>query len=118
MAAGASLARVSGEVLPASKAGESQSEIETGEDRRWKPVLGLPCDLTVDLPLPEFTIADLLKLRTGSLIDSHWPVRKEVPLRLNGALIGWIEFEIMGDKLAARLTELAGSESQSDGQAR
>ena len=28
-------------------------EVET-EDLRWRPLLGLPCQLTVDLPLPKF----------------------------------------------------------------
>jgi flagellar motor switch/type III secretory pathway protein FliN len=80
---------------------------ESADELRWKPVLELPCDLLVDLPLPNFRIADLLKLRPGSVIDAQWRVGRDVPLRLNGALIGWIEFEVMGDRLAVRLTELA-----------
>jgi flagellar motor switch/type III secretory pathway protein FliN len=112
MAAGASPARVPDETVPAPMTGELQGERETEEDGRWRPVLDLPCDLTVELLLPDFTIADLLKLRTGSLIDSRWLVSEEVPLRLNGTQIGWIEFEIVGDRLAARLTELAESEKR------
>jgi len=80
---------------------------EAEEEARWRPVLGLPCDLAVDLPLPGFTIADLLKLRTGSVINAHWRLGRDVPLRLNGKLIGWSEFEVVGNSLAVRLTELA-----------
>jgi flagellar motor switch/type III secretory pathway protein FliN len=34
-------------------------------------------------------------------------VRRDVPLRVNGNVIGWSEFEVVGDTLAVRLTELA-----------
>lgn len=80
---------------------------ETEEDARWRPVLGLPCELIVDLPLPGFTISDLLRLRTGSVLHAHWRAGRDVPLRLNGMLIGWSEFEVVGENLAVRLTEVA-----------
>lgn len=92
---------------PGSANPEAGNASETEDDERWRPLLGLPCELIVDLPLPGFSIADLLKLRPGSVIDAHWRVGQDVPLRLNGALIGWIEFEVMGNSLAMRLTELA-----------
>ncbi len=50
---------------------------------------------------------DLLKLRAGSVIDAHWRVGQDVPLRLNATLIGWSEFEVVSGNLAVRLTELA-----------
>lgn len=77
------------------------------EDGRFRPVLRLPCQLTVDLPVPDFRISDLLKLRPGSLIDAHWRVGHDLPLRLNGNLIGWSKIEVVGNRLAVRLTELA-----------
>jgi flagellar motor switch/type III secretory pathway protein FliN len=99
---------------PAGQPGEAVAappgpglEPETFDEARWRPVLGLPCELMVDLPLPGFRIGDLLKLRTGSVINAHWHVGRDVPLRLNGTLIGWIEFEVVSDNLAVRLTELA-----------
>lgn len=87
----------------------SQSQAEEGkqEEARWQPVLGLSCELTVDLPMPDFKIADLLKLRPGSVINAQWRVGHDVSLRLNGTAIGWIEFEVVAEKLAVRLTELA-----------
>lgn len=86
---------------------EARAGGEIEEDAQWRPVLGLPCELSVDLPLPAFRIADLLEMRPGSVIDAHWRLGQDVPLRLNGTLLGWIEFEVMGNKLAVRLTELA-----------
>jgi flagellar motor switch/type III secretory pathway protein FliN len=72
----------------------------------WGQVMPLPCRLTVDVPLPGFTVADALRLRTGSVINSHWHVGTDVPLRLNGELIARGEFEVVGNHLAVRLTEL------------
>ncbi len=113
MAAQASPARVEENAAgqPAGRAGTAAPNPAAGgeseEDAQWRPVLGLPCELSVDLPLPGFRIADLLKMRSGSVIDAHWRLGQDVPLRLNGTLLGWIEFEVMGNNLAVRLTELA-----------
>ena len=79
---------------------------ESEEERGWRPVLGLPCELTVELPLPGVKIADFLKLRVGSVISTDWRLERDVPLRLNGTLIGWSEFDVVGNSLAVRLTEL------------
>jgi flagellar motor switch/type III secretory pathway protein FliN len=76
------------------------------EPDAWAQVLPLPCRLTVDVPLPGFTVADALRLRQSSVINSHWVVGADVPLRLNGELIARGEFEVVGNHLAVRLTEL------------
>jgi flagellar motor switch/type III secretory pathway protein FliN len=76
------------------------------DEKRWQPVLALPCNLTVDLELPGFKVSDLLKMGPGTVLGSTWAVRRDVPLRVNGNVIGWSEFEVVGDTLAVRLTEL------------
>jgi len=72
----------------------------------WAQVLPLPCRLTVDVPLPGFTVADALRLRRSSVINSDWRLGTDIPLRLNGELIARGEFEVVGNHLAVRLTEL------------
>jgi len=72
----------------------------------WAQVLPLPCQLSVDVPLPGFTVADALQLRPGSVINSQWQIGTDIPLRLNGELIARGEFELVGNHLAVRLTEL------------
>jgi flagellar motor switch/type III secretory pathway protein FliN len=73
----------------------------------WARVEGLPCLLTVEIPVPGFTVADLVHLAPGRIIATRWTVGLDVPLRINGELIAWSEFEVVQSHLAVRLTELA-----------
>lgn len=77
------------------------------EEARWQPVLEMNCELTVELSLHGFRVKDFLALAPGSLMPTLWRVTRDVPLRLNGTLIAWCEFEGAGNHLAVRLTELA-----------
>jgi len=70
-------------------------------------MLWLPCALTLDIPLVRFTVGDLLKMTEGTIVETACHHTGDVPLRVNGQLIGWIEFEVLGEKLAVRITELA-----------
>jgi len=74
---------------------------------RWQSVEPLPCLLTIEIPMPGFTVADLVYLQPGRIITTGWTVGQDVPLRINGELIAWSEFEIVQNRLAVRLTELA-----------
>ncbi|MBZ5655250.1 MAG: FliM/FliN family flagellar motor C-terminal domain-containing protein [Acidobacteriia bacterium] len=73
----------------------------------WVRVEPLPCLLTVEIPVPGFIVSDLVHLENGRIIATRWTVGQDVPLRVNGALIAWSEFEVVQDRLAVRLTELA-----------
>jgi flagellar motor switch/type III secretory pathway protein FliN len=73
----------------------------------WEDVYGLPCQLTAELPIARFTVADLLGLEVGSLVDSRAASRDNVPVRANGSLIGWAEFEVSENHFCVRLTEVA-----------
>ena len=72
----------------------------------WAEAIWLPCQLSVELAVPAFTIGDLLRLQPNNLVDSQWKQNADVPLRINGLLIGYAEFELLGDKTAVRVTEL------------
>jgi len=105
VAAGASLSAAAAKERTAPESGDAETSQE--DDPRWQPVLALPCLLTVDLPMPHFKVADFLKLQPGSVVATEWRLRQDVPLRVNGTLIAWGEFEGSGTRLAVRLTELA-----------
>jgi flagellar motor switch/type III secretory pathway protein FliN len=67
----------------------------------------LPCLLSLEVPIARFTIGDLLKLTKGSVVESSCHHTSDVPLRVNQMLIGWTEFEVIGDRLAVRITDQA-----------
>jgi flagellar motor switch/type III secretory pathway protein FliN len=77
---------------------------EAGQDL-LDTVPWLPCTLSLELPVVRFTIADLLKLAKGSIVETATHHTSDVPLRVNQLLIGWTEFEVVGDRLAVRITE-------------
>ena len=67
----------------------------------------MPCQLSLEIPVARFTVGDLLRLSKGSIVETTCPYTGDVPLRANGLLIGWTEFEVIGNRLAVRITELA-----------
>ncbi len=73
----------------------------------WEEVGWLPCLLSVDLPLRKFTVRDLLQLNQGTVLESRNANGSDVPVLVNAQLIGWAEIEVVGQRLAVRITELA-----------
>ena len=67
----------------------------------------LPCQLSLEAQVVKFTVGDLLRLSKGSIVETDCPATRDVPLRANGLLIAWTEFEVIGNRLAVRMTELA-----------
>jgi flagellar motor switch/type III secretory pathway protein FliN len=67
----------------------------------------LPCTLALEVPVVRFTIGDLLALTEGSIVETACHHTSDVPLRVNKLLIGWTEFDVIGDRLAVRITEQA-----------
>ena len=57
--------------------------------------------------MPKFTVGDLLNLCKGSVVQTATRVANDVPVRINTALLGWGRFEVVDDRLAVRITELA-----------
>jgi flagellar motor switch protein FliN/FliY len=75
--------------------------------KNWEAFQSLPCQLSLEIPIPGFTISSLLRLSPNDVVNTHWLQGSDVPLRVNGKLIGWTEFEVIDDHLAARLTQIA-----------
>ena len=81
---------------------ERLQERDPGEYLPW-----LPCTLALDLPVMNFKIGDLLSLTRGSIVETGYHQSSDLPLRVNGQLVGWTEFEVVGERLAVRLTDLS-----------
>jgi len=76
-------------------------------DEIWEEAGWLPCLVSVDLAIQRFTVRDLLQLEPGSVLETTSLNAEDVPVLVNSQLIGWAEFEVIGEKLAVRLTDLA-----------
>ena len=72
----------------------------------WPEVLELPCQLTVALEVPYFTIRDLLSLSVNSLVNTRRREGAHVPVMVNGVMVGWAEFDVIDGRLAVRMTEM------------
>ena len=66
----------------------------------------LPCTLALEVPVVGFTVGSLLALTEGSLVQTAFSQSSDIPLEVNGVLMAWTEFEVVGERLAARITEL------------
>jgi flagellar motor switch/type III secretory pathway protein FliN len=72
----------------------------------WDEAGWLPCLFSVDLPVRRFTVRDLLQLEVGSIVEAKIADSADVPVLVNSQLVGWAEFEMVGQKLSVRMTEL------------
>jgi flagellar motor switch/type III secretory pathway protein FliN len=81
---------------------EKSQELDSSESIPW-----LPCTLALDIPVVKFTVGDLLSLASGSIVETAYHQSSDLPLRVNGQLVGWTEFEVVGERLAVRLTDLS-----------
>ena len=77
------------------------------EQKDWGVFELLPCLLSLEIPIPNFTVGSLLRLAPNDVINTQWLQGSDVPLRANGKVIGWTEFEVIDEQLAARLTQIA-----------
>ena len=67
----------------------------------------LPCTVALDVPVVQFTVRVLLDLMPGVVLETSCHQSMDIPLRVNGLLLAWSEFEVVGERLAARITDLA-----------
>ncbi len=84
-----------------------QSSSKTSVDDPLDSMPWLPCTLCLEVPVVRFTIGDLLMLTKGSIVETACHHTSDIPLRVNQLLLGWTEFEVIGDKLAVRITDQA-----------
>jgi flagellar motor switch protein FliN/FliY len=87
--------------------GKSQAIVASAPPTEWSAFLTLPCQISLEISVPGFTVATLLRLCPGEVINTHWLQGTDVPLHVNGKVVGWTEFEVIDDQLAVRLTQIA-----------
>lgn len=76
------------------------------DESPWESVSGLPCRLSVDLPVAGFKVRDLMELEIETVVDSRCSTNNPVPVWVNAVKIGEAEFDVFGTRLAIRINEL------------
>jgi len=85
---------------------EAERELSKHEEDPWESAAGLPCRLSVNLPVPGFTVRDLLELELDTVVDTQYGTNSSVPVWVNAVRIGEAEFDVFGTSLAIRINEL------------
>jgi flagellar motor switch/type III secretory pathway protein FliN len=67
----------------------------------------LTCKATTEIPVPHFTVGNLLNLKKGAVIASATSSTNDVPLYINKILLGKGQIEVVEKRLTIRITELA-----------
>jgi flagellar motor switch/type III secretory pathway protein FliN len=67
----------------------------------------LPCRLVLETPVINFTVATLMRLEPGSVIETAAQHNEDLLLHVNGQVVGTVKFDVTRDRLAVRLTGVA-----------
>lgn len=67
----------------------------------------LPCTLVLEVPAINFSVGALMQLRPGSIVCTAAQHNEDISLKVNGQIVGLVEFDVVGDRLAVRLTGMA-----------
>lgn len=94
------------EILPAT-AGAHPPKLDMVAREPLARALALPCTLTLEVPVTSFTVGAMLSLEVGSIVETASQQNEDLPLSVNGQLVGMVEIEVVGDNLAVRLAGVA-----------
>ena len=93
------------EILPAQLPTDPRIEIVARDP--LARAFALPCTLTLEIPVQHFTVGDLMSLAPDAVLATATQQNEDLPLHVNGQLVGLVEIEVVGDNLAVRLTGIA-----------
>ena len=73
----------------------------------WPTLSRMRVMLTVRIALDRIKVRDLLQLQQGQVLVSRWSHTNDVPLTAGEVRLAWSEFEVSGQRIGVRLTQLA-----------
>lgn len=71
------------------------------------PIVLLPVQLDVAVPIRDFRVRGLVSLEPGQIIESQWGHSEDLPLASGEVQLAWCEFEVIDTELGVRITRLA-----------
>ena len=92
--------------------GKEDSNYNIDEELSWMNYAGLldmEVEFTSDLGETELSVAELLKLQKGSIIDLKKPAGESVESYINGRILGKGEVMVYEKNLAIRINEILDS---------
>ncbi len=84
----------------------AMSSKESAEFENIGLLMHVPLDLTVELGSCKLSVAEVLKLGTGSIVELDRHVNRPVDLLVNSRLIARGEIVALAESFALRITEL------------
>jgi flagellar motor switch/type III secretory pathway protein FliN len=88
-------------LVPVSRTPEVQEEAEFSG-----PVMRLPVQLDVAVPVRNFRVRNVLALAPVQVIETQWSNGTDLPLAAGEVQLAWSEFEVVENRLAVRVTRL------------
>lgn len=95
-----------GAALLAPREGDRSSAGHLSDPSGNLVLAGLPLQLDVSVPVPNFRVRDLLALEKGTVLTTAWPHAEDVPVWCGGSQLVWTEFEVVDNVLAVRVTRV------------
>ncbi len=89
-----------------SPAAETPSEAAAPGPRNIDLVLDIPVTLSMELGRTRISIRDLLKLRSGSVVELQKMADEPLDILVNGTLVARGEAIVIEDKFGIRLTDV------------
>ncbi len=90
----------------------NETEFDQQKELSWmnyEGLLDMEVEFVADLGETELTIADILKLERGSVIDLKKPAGESVESYVNGRILGKGEVMVYEKNLAIRINEILNS---------
>ncbi len=72
----------------------------------WPILSAMPVVLRVQINLNRLKVRDLLRLDKGQLLESSWSQTSDVPVATGETRLCWGEFEVSGQRIGIRVTQL------------
>lgn len=91
---------------PGARAAAAEQAAASPVQDEWSAIGALPCQLSVAVSVPGFTVRDLLALDAGTIVDTRSSATGSVPVWVNGVKIAKAEFDVLRAKVAVRIGEL------------
>jgi len=95
--------------VQASKLSKIEGSLPAGEAMGMEGLMGVPVKVSVEVGRARMTLAELIKLSPGSVVELDRDAHQPVDILVGGKLVARGEVVTIGDKYGVRVTNVQGS---------